>query len=516
MRGSACCVGRRIALWVCIGFLLLAAAATMVQLDATPAIDWDEGWTFDMARNWVERDFYGRELNGRPAPPGLEASFPVVSTVALAYKILGVGVWQGRVPAAVTMVSAMALFFWLARRLWNTQVAVATLVLVVLLGPHPRANAWWMARQMFAEPLMILAILGGFAGLLLARSHSQWFLVLAILSWGTALFAKTQAQPFVALTLASMVFLNLLNYRRAEAFRMLGVAAGAIVVWRLWGLVHQWSIAGHTLPIESLPEAFTVFGFVLSPEIRITALLFALLVGTLTIFGLVYYIYARIHHKQFLTLQDEADDIRIGLWVFAAAWLAWFIGAAHAGIPRYIFPAIFFGAPFAAVMLSRLTAGFDLRETLQRMSAPLRTRRFTRQNAGAWLAFVLVLFYLPLTLSIGWGVWNTSEGRQVADVTDYLNQQTDADALIETYESPLFLSLARKYHFPPDALHLELNKRAARLPAGIDYDPLEANPDYLVVGPTGRTWKLYEPAIAAGAFQLLEQFGQYDIYVRVR
>ncbi|MCC7162858.1 MAG: hypothetical protein IT331_10230 [Anaerolineae bacterium] len=499
-----------------VGFLVLSVIGMFVFLDSTPAVDWDEGWTFDLARNWVERDFYGRELNGAPAPPGLAASFPVVATVALSYRLLGVGIWQGRVPAAVLMLSALAVFFWLVMRLWDLRIGLAALVLVILLAPHPRANAWWMARQLFAEPLMIMAILSGFACLLLARLHTRLYYGLAALSWGTALFAKIQPMPFVAITLMILVLLNLLNRRRSMALWILGVALGAIGVWRLWGVVHQWMITGHTMPVRAMSESYLVFGWVFTREIRLTALIFALLVGTPTILGLLHFVYSRLRGRQFLVLQDNADDLRIGLWVFASAWLAWFIGAAHAGIPRYIFPAVLIGAPFAALMFSDLTAGFDLRTTFARMMTPLRELKFTRQSAGAWLAFLLILFYLPLTLSIGWATWDAAEGLEVTATAEYLNKKTAPTSRIETYESPLFLYLERDYHFPPDALHLELNKRAAHLAAVVQYDALQADPDYLVVGPTGRNWKLYDDVIADGDFRLVKAFGQYMIYERVR
>jgi hypothetical protein len=50
----------------------------------------------------------------------------------------------------------------------------------------------------------------------------------------------------------------------------------------------------------------------------------------------------------------------------------------------------------------------------------------------------------------------------------------------------------------------------------IDYDPLAADPDYLVVGYYGRLWDLYDPAIESGAFRLLQEYGTYRIYERVR
>jgi len=50
----------------------------------------------------------------------------------------------------------------------------------------------------------------------------------------------------------------------------------------------------------------------------------------------------------------------------------------------------------------------------------------------------------------------------------------------------------------------------------IDYDPLAADPDYLVVGPYSRVWQLYDPVLAMGAFRLLHAYSRYDVYERVR
>jgi hypothetical protein len=49
-----------------------------------------------------------------------------------------------------------------------------------------------------------------------------------------------------------------------------------------------------------------------------------------------------------------------------------------------------------------------------------------------------------------------------------------------------------------------------------DYDPLAADPDYLVVGPLGRAWRLYDRAVAAGDFQPVARFAVYEVLQRVR
>ena len=55
-----------------------------------------------------------------------------------------------------------------------------------------------------------------------------------------------------------------------------------------------------------------------------------------------------------------------------------------------------------------------------------------------------------------------------------------------------------------------------RRDVAIDYDSLAANPDYLVVGTFGEGNGLYDRVIASGAFRLLQSYGHYAIYERVR
>jgi hypothetical protein len=75
----------------------------------------------------------------------------------------------------------------------------------------------------------------------------------------------------------------------------------------------------------------------------------------------------------------------------------------------------------------------------------------------------------------------------------------------------------RRIHYPPDQVHVELNRRTFRgEPIPIHYDPLGANPEYLVVGKHSRMWKLYDEVLASGAFRYRLRIGRYDVYERVR
>jgi hypothetical protein len=186
------------------------------------------------------------------------------------------------------------------------------------------------------------------------------------------------------------------------------------------------------------------------------------------------------------------------------------------GVPRYLFPAIFFGSPFVASLLYDLTDRYSLVSTLSRATSLLR-KGANRQTAAAWLAIALLVLTVPITVLTLNNYYFRNTSTAAVQVADFLNTQTPPDALIETYESELHFLLNRRYHYPPDQLHVELNRRSLLHQAmTIDYDPLAANPDYLVVGQFARENQLYQPAIDSGAFRTLRAFAGYVVYQRVR
>ena len=110
-----------------------------------------------------------------------------------------------------------------------------------------------------------------------------------------------------------------------------------------------------------------------------------------------------------------------------------------------------------------------------------------------------------------------SQDNSVKDAIQYLNTQTPPDALIETYESELFAFLKRRYHYPPDQVHVELiRKNSFGDPVAINYDPFAADPDYLVLGRQNRFWDFYDPYLRDGKFRLMQKYDNYEIFERVR
>ena len=483
---------------------------------AAPGMWWDEGWTLSVARNWVERGHYGRLLDGQLAPPGLEASFTVTAPVALAFRLFGVGLWQGRLFGVLCTAAAMALVYHLAARLYSKAVAIGSLAVLLLMAMHPQLHPLIMGRQVLAELPMLCYLLAGYACLLPALRRPLRFLPLAAICWGAALVTKVQVLPFWVVSLAAPLAATLwLRRWRAAGLLAIGIAGAFAVAcmlpW-LWGLL----LRGHTLPPAPLSGLYDVIVLVPNLWNREFALGNAVAFGLPAALGLVYATWRTARSRDDWAARLDQKIVRLALLMLAGSWYAWFV-LLSVGVPRYLFPATFVASIFAAALLCELTDQFKLTATLHHATGLFRRGGRDRRGAGAWLAILLVAISLPITIQTLYRFYIANSDTSAFETAAFLNTQIPDGALIETYESELHFLLDRPYHYPPDQLHVELNRRSLlEEDVVINYDPLAANPDYLVVGVFSTGNRLYELVIAAGAFRLVRTYGVYSIYERVR
>jgi hypothetical protein len=169
-----------------------------------------------------------------------------------------------------------------------------------------------------------------------------------------------------------------------------------------------------------------------------------------------------------------------------------------------------------AALLQDVAGGFNLPQWVKKGPQVSKERRSALSRAGVLLVAIAVTVAFVTTLvSLYYSYARPSDA--AVETAQFLNTETRPDALIETYDAELFFLLQRPYHYPPGSVLVRLNQRTILgQDVRIDYDPLAANPDYLVVGPGSRSLGLYESVLATNAFRLLNSFGPYDIYERVR
>ncbi len=499
-RASNWKLGATLLLFVALGLWNLGAVAPW----------WDEGWTLSVARTIVERGMYARLLNGQPAASGLEAAIPVTESVALSFRLLGVGLWQGRVPGVLFGSLALGLLFILARQLYNPRVAWCALLSNVLLAGHPHINILVMARQVLGEVPMLVALLGALL-CIGAMIRGRYFLILPAIFLGTLTMSiKLQVQPFWVLGLISGVASAfVLQQRRVAA--MLGVILICnLVLLKPFGALLNW-VAQPIFPLTPLAGLFEVTAVVTDLQHRTFNLLTVGIFGLLTVFGVFYAASTWIKARQQASCDQAALIVRAILLGIVGSWLLWFLTLAL-GITRYLFPAYFLGSVFAAALLHDLTDGFTIRSVAEK----IKQRRLTRITWRSYVATLFVILSLSLSLVAlaKYYVFASDDSAiRVANILNALPPQTR----IETYETELHFLLNQPYHYPPDEANVAMIQyRMFGHQPTFEYNPLVADPDYLVVVGSGPSNLLYGQAITAGYFKLKEQIGGYQVYIRVR
>jgi hypothetical protein len=495
---------------------IVLAIALFVNLDRTPPPWWDEGWTLTIARTWAEHGVFARLSEGKLAPSGLSASPPTTAIVTLAFRFLGVGVMQSRLPIAVVTLLSLVVVYYLVLGVYGRQVALATLVVGPLMSMHPQANPITMGRQVLAEPLMLLLFVVGALFLFLGLERSFWFFPLAMISWGVAAIVKAQFLPFWAVSLAIPLGVALLKRQWRMAVVLTFGLAGGYLAYRECLVALYWWLSPQIIaeiPFSGLVET-VAFVPVLSNRVLAVSnvlkfelpLLLALAYGG----WMVIRDWSRPHQN------ENAKLVQLALWSFAASWLAWYLLLANAGIPRYLYPTAFVGSIFVAVLVRDLTGGFDLRGTVKRAALMLDRRRVTAEGLGALGAISLTALAVPFTLlMLGW-FYLVDTNTSAQQMAQYIDSHLPVRAIVESYDSELFFFLNHPYHYPPDQTHVDLIRRTLDPSVPIRYDPLAAEADYLVVGPFGSGWHLYDGVLAEDAFRLIETKGEYRLYERIR
>jgi 4-amino-4-deoxy-L-arabinose transferase-like glycosyltransferase len=505
----------RIGAGVLLALLVLLAATAKFQ--SVPPVWWDEGWTLSVARNWTELGHYGRLLAGKPAPPGLEAHFPVTAVVSFSFRLLGVGVYQARAPGVFFILGTLAIVYYLACRLYNRRIAVTTLLVLLFMSPAYRdLHPILVGRQVLGEMPMMFYLLAGYAFFLSAQDKSLWAMPLAVFFWGVALITKAQVWPF---WLASLLvpLLIALSSRRWRLAHLLAVGlVCSLTMSRLAIWLQPLLLERATNPLTPIAGLYYVTALVGAPRARLFALSVTLLFGIPTLAGLCYGIRSFIKSRDKLLAQDHREVVRLALLVLATSWFGWYVILSN-GWPRYLFPVTLVGSIFLAAMLCNVMENFSLLSTIKGVDFTVRHRRFREHSVGALLAMLLVMISVPMTLRMLYQSYVVNADASVLEVIDFLNTQTPSASVIETYDPELFFLLNRSYHYPPDQIHVDLIRRTfLRQHVSIDYDPLAADPDYLIVGPFSKLWKLYDRAVQSGSFRLIQTYGRYDVYERVR
>ncbi len=503
-------------------FLLIAL---VYQLDQAPPFWWDEGWTLMLARNWAELGFYGQINDGIPQSPGLAGAFPIVAPIALAFRLLGAGVWQGRLPSVLFTLGSLALLWRLAQRLYSRRTAWAALALVLLLPFNDKLSPILMGRQALGEMPAIFWVLGGFALYLKALERRDLSSTAAGLgaaaAWGVALLTKAQIPPALMISVLAGVLASLWLKRWRLATWCAMIAAGAGLA--RWGLIELQAmlLAGRSVSAPPLEGYLGMSAVVPVLHVRVTAWIAALAFGlglALSLLAAAWAWFKELRQNDQLqsSTAEQANWVtRAAILAFLFSWYGWYLLLAMYW-PRYLFPALYFGAIFEAELLRQWTNDFDLPRTV-RAAASVINRQSGSVGWRGLASLLLIVYKMTIFLLVAAITLPALSNHDVYQAAAFLNARAQNEIRVESYEAQLNFLLEMPVRYPPDTLHVALNKRTLIDPSiQVDYSPDWSTIDYLVVGPSAKDWRLYDPALASGKFRWLVSFGNYDLYEQIR
>ena len=393
MIGKVASGAGRLLVWTTVTFSLLIVATW--NLDG-PALWWDEGWTLSVARNWVESGHYGRMRDGQKARPGLEASFTTTLPVGAVMRVLGVGIWQGRLFGALCAVATIMFLAAMADRIYNQQVAIATIIVALLLTPHPVVHPFLLGRRVLAEmPMLAYLIIGYFC--LWWTLNGRWIaLAPATLLLAIAWLSKAQTAPFLLASLIAPMLVALLmrQWRVAGVFAL--VAAGVITgAPRIAQGVYS-RLVDSSLPPDPTTGLIETVAVVIDPGRRIDALQNLMLFGLSALCGILWAAWKLWQERAFAAQGDKNWYIRCTLVALCGSWLAWYL-LLSIGWGRYMAPPVIIASLFVAALFADGTDNFAVRRSLDLLINTLTLRRMTRAGGAALGIAILVTWSGTLT-----------------------------------------------------------------------------------------------------------------------
>jgi 4-amino-4-deoxy-L-arabinose transferase-like glycosyltransferase len=488
--------------------VVLALFLALVNLPYAPRTWFDEGSHLHVPKTLVQHGVYAdiSSEGYRYYGPTIGVGPTVMLPIALAFKLVGVGLLQGRLVIALYLLTALAAFYALGRRLHGSLVGLLALTLLLASRTFSYEGLVEYGRQVVGEvPGVAFLLLGTLAWLAalrssdrrLASSRGQWSMaILAGLGFGMALVTKNQ---FVLIIPPALFLAALLDWRyyRAGSWQLrlipLFVACGCFGLWTL----AQFQFLGPGSFVDNMQmtrqaAGGSIFVFSLGATLRAGYYLLRLdLYGGLLVPSLVYGLW-RARRRNAQGLVEALIVLIVGLW------LTWYVGASL-GWPRYAFPAVAFGALLVARMLA------DLLGWLWRGGAA------QRGIAIAVAAYVALAIVTPLALSAR-GILRPDDSAQ--HMADYLDAYVPRDVIVETWEPELGVLTDHRYHYPPIAL-LDTAVRHQWLggPALV-YDGLRDAPTYVVVGGFGSYTGVYAADVLARDYVEQQRFGSYMLFKR--
>jgi len=486
----------------CLAGILLwsvLAWASFYNLANYPTIWWDEAIFSETAANLVQQGRYAFTIQSPDQLSDLDfrisAGPAVILPVALAYRLLGVGVTSGRLVAGAYLLLTFLALYLGVRRLWGSLAALGAAALA-LVG----TDVLYWGRSVLGDVPALGLFLGGTWILICGLERDRlWPLFLGGLFLGLAFDAKE---------FYGLAFLPALVVLARQSWPDKTRLARRLAVY----------LAGLALPLL----AYLLLKIVILGDLQTAVLHFfqqkallrhefftPLTIGRLYPESLGFLLG---HPFFWLGLLGAASLWRRGMSLGEQLWTANFLlwsGVYLTSVYWYRFalPALFLATPLAAQFI--------------RLAATRLARR--PAQTAAWLRTGLTVTFLaalcPLTGFDLMGGILKQQAESPLRLVDFLQKHVPTNYLIETPEYELaFLDDDHRIHLMPSYFFVESTPDRVVLfnPRGKPYDFNRVKAELLILGSFGKSVfkTVYPPGRISREWRRIAQVDYYDIYAR--
>lgn len=480
------------------------------NLTRYPAPWFDEGSHLHVPKTLVQYGVYAdiSSEGFRYYGPTIGVGPTVMLPVAAMFKLFGFGLLQARLVMALYLAAAIYVFYRLAEQLSGKWVALIALALIL----SSRSILFLeYGRQLLGEVPGFF-----FLSLALYLWFSKWNennwkrLALIGLLFGLAMITKYQYLLFLAPMLILSWGLDIFYYRTTthRNFLIPGIlAAGSFGIWQVITLQYLGpATAMENLALLQASAEGAAFNFNLaqlaanSGELTSRAVYLGALIPAL-LYGF------------FISIPRTRDGQKWSvIFLLVALNLGWYV-VASIGWIRYAFLGLTLSSIFIARLFSDITEGFNFDWSSGYFRALFESKNAYRLAITIWLLAIIMIPMAKNVLDIA------LPGPEYAKLMSaYINENVSQTAVIETWDPEMGFLTDHQYHYPPNALLAVAVDQVyyGGEPVQGRYDFVQTeNPEYLLIGEFSKWTEIYPYDLIQADYQLLQTFGNYDLYQRV-
>lgn len=488
--------------------LLLVAILAAYNLEHYPRTWYDEGINLHAAANLAQSGRYGIQYRDRfqPFDTAMSTGPTVIAPAALSFKVLGVGLVQGRLVMVGYILLAAAGLYAVGRQLYGRGAAT---VAILLFASTTQAGPFAHGRHLLGE-IPALAFLYWGAALFVAAwtAGGDRSYVGAGLLFGLAVLTKNQFALLVPLVLG----LWLLGFVRPSGFsgrQVLLLLAAMVAPTTFWYAFQLWSLGptecAEHLRQMSMEAAASAY---ISPLARALAggkFLVASGFATWGAVGLLYVGLLAFREKRWLEPQW------ILLPAFALLWLGWYVGFST-GWVRYAVPAVVTCNLFLAKLLCDLGATFGARGS---RGVGSRIRALAADPPGTALLAVMAMMVLS-GIAVNAEAIGRATDKSPLQFASVVADRVEADAVVEASEWEIDFLTGRSFVHPPFSVVMAGIAAVSQGKSAEALHRYRVSPaaSYLVDGPFSKLAGIYRSELSRGEFQRIASVGEYDLYRR--